>query len=77
MNDGTPAPSGPDLSSGLDLAKLADGDMVLGHVGPEAVLWRRSAGPSRACAPNSSSSKDLSLKSARGTWKQHYEPEER
>ncbi|HVC51433.1 MAG TPA: FAD-dependent oxidoreductase [Stellaceae bacterium] len=41
MNDGTPAPSGPDLSNGLDLAQLADGEMLLGHVGPEAVLLAR------------------------------------
>jgi NADPH-dependent 2,4-dienoyl-CoA reductase/sulfur reductase-like enzyme/nitrite reductase/ring-hydroxylating ferredoxin subunit len=41
MSDGKSAPSGPDLSKGLDLAQLADGEMVLGHVGPEAVLLAR------------------------------------
>ena len=41
MTEGTSAPSGPDLSSGLDFAQLADGAMVLGHVGPEAVLLVR------------------------------------
>ena len=41
MNDGTPAPSGPDLSNGLDLTRLADGEMLLGHVGAEAVLLAR------------------------------------
>jgi NADPH-dependent 2,4-dienoyl-CoA reductase/sulfur reductase-like enzyme/nitrite reductase/ring-hydroxylating ferredoxin subunit len=41
MTEGTSAPSGPDLSSGLDLAQLADDAMVLGHVGPEAVLLVR------------------------------------
>jgi apoptosis-inducing factor 3 len=38
---GTSAPSGPDLSGGLDLAQIADNAMVLGHVGPEAVLLVR------------------------------------
>src|SRR5882762_3685153 len=41
MTDETSAPSGPDLSVGLDLAQLADNAMVLGHVGPEAVLLVR------------------------------------
>jgi apoptosis-inducing factor 3 len=41
MTEGTSAPSGPDLSGGLDLAQLADDAMVLGHVGPEAVLLVR------------------------------------
>jgi apoptosis-inducing factor 3 len=31
----------PDLSNGLDLAQLADGGMLLGHVGSEAVLFAR------------------------------------
>jgi NADPH-dependent 2,4-dienoyl-CoA reductase/sulfur reductase-like enzyme/nitrite reductase/ring-hydroxylating ferredoxin subunit len=38
--DATP-PAGPDLSSGLDLARLEDGAMLLGHVGTEAVLLVR------------------------------------
>ncbi len=41
MTEGTSAPSGPDLSSGLDCPQLADGAMVLGHIGPEAVLLVR------------------------------------
>ena len=41
MTEGTSAPSGPDLSSGLDFSQLADGAMVLGHIGPEAVLLVR------------------------------------
>jgi len=41
MTEGTSAPSGPDLSGGLDLAQIADNAMVLGHVGPEAVLLVR------------------------------------
>ena len=41
MNDGTPAPSGPNLSNGIDLARLADGEMLLGYVGSEAVLLAR------------------------------------
>ncbi len=41
MDDGPPAPSGPDLSNGLDLAQLPDGEMLLGHVGSEAVLLAR------------------------------------
>jgi len=41
MTEGTSAPSGPDLSGGLDLAQIADNAMVLGHVGPAAVLLVR------------------------------------
>ena len=41
MNDETSAASGPDFATGLDLAQLADGEMLLGHVGPEAVLLAR------------------------------------
>jgi NADPH-dependent 2,4-dienoyl-CoA reductase/sulfur reductase-like enzyme/nitrite reductase/ring-hydroxylating ferredoxin subunit len=41
MTEGTSAPGGPDLSGGLDLAQIADNAMVLGHVGPEAVLLVR------------------------------------
>src|SRR5438094_7959630 len=41
MTEGTSAPSGPDLSIGLDLAHLADNTMMLGHIGPEAVLLVR------------------------------------
>src|SRR6476469_4119018 len=41
MTEGTSAPSGPDLSGGLDIAQIAVNAMVLGHVGPEAVLLVR------------------------------------
>lgn len=41
MDDRTPAPRGPNFSNGLDLAQLADGEMLLGHVGLEAVLLAR------------------------------------
>ncbi len=34
-------PSGPDLSQGIALAELADGAMLLGHVGDEQVLLAR------------------------------------
>ncbi len=40
MTEASP-PSGPDLAAGLDLAQLADGGMVLGRVGEEAVLLAR------------------------------------
>src|SRR2546423_592363 len=35
-------PSGPDLSAGIAAADLADGTMLLGHVGDEPVLLARS-----------------------------------
>jgi NADPH-dependent 2,4-dienoyl-CoA reductase/sulfur reductase-like enzyme/nitrite reductase/ring-hydroxylating ferredoxin subunit len=35
-------PSGPDLALGIPLADLADGAMLLGHVGDDAVLLARS-----------------------------------
>jgi apoptosis-inducing factor 3 len=41
MTEDVSPPSGPDLSDGLDLALLADGAMLLGHVGSEAVLLAR------------------------------------
>jgi apoptosis-inducing factor 3 len=41
MTEGTSAPNGPDLSRGLDVAQLADNAMVVGHVGPDAVLLVR------------------------------------
>ena len=34
-------PSGPDLSQGVAFADIADGGMLLGHVGDEAVLLAR------------------------------------
>ena len=41
MTEGTSEPGGPDLSNGLDLAQLADGAMLLGHIGSEAILLAR------------------------------------
>lgn len=41
MSEGQPQPSGPDLAHGLALAELADGAMLLGHVGDQAVLLAR------------------------------------
>ncbi len=37
----TPAPSGPDLTQGVDSESLADGSMITGHVRSEAVLLAR------------------------------------
>ena len=41
MSEGQSQPSGPDLTQGVSLAKLADGGMLVGHVGDEAVLLTR------------------------------------
>lgn len=41
MSEGHPQPSGPDLARGIALAELADGAMLLGHVGDQAVLLAR------------------------------------
>ena len=41
MSEGQPQPSGPDLAHGLALAELANGAMLLGHVGDQAVLLAR------------------------------------
>lgn len=41
MTEDASPPSGPELSDGLDLALLADGAMLLGHVGSEAVVLAR------------------------------------
>ena len=41
MSQGQSQPSGPDLAQGLALAQLADGAMLLGHVGDRAVLLAR------------------------------------
>ena len=40
MSD-TPQPAGPDLVQGIPLSDIADGAMVLGHVGPDPVLIAR------------------------------------
>src|SRR3546814_10998611 len=41
MSEGQSQPSGPDLAQGVAFAQLADGAMLLGHVGDEAVLLAR------------------------------------
>jgi nitrite reductase/ring-hydroxylating ferredoxin subunit len=41
MSEGQSQPSGPDLTQGLTLAGLADGAMLVGHVGDQAVLLAR------------------------------------
>jgi hypothetical protein len=38
----TTAPSGPDLTQGIDADFLADGSMLTGHVGSDAVLLARA-----------------------------------
>ncbi|RTQ99877.1 FAD-dependent oxidoreductase [Halomonas nitroreducens] len=37
-------PSGPDLAAGIELSELAEGEMITGHVGNQAVLLARSGG---------------------------------
>ena len=41
MGEGQPQPDGPDLTQGVTLGQLADGAMLLGHVGDEPVLLVR------------------------------------
>jgi NADPH-dependent 2,4-dienoyl-CoA reductase/sulfur reductase-like enzyme/nitrite reductase/ring-hydroxylating ferredoxin subunit len=41
MSEGQSHPSGPDLTQGVKLSDLADGAMLRGHVGEEAVLLAR------------------------------------
>ncbi|HEX6120069.1 MAG TPA: FAD-dependent oxidoreductase [Dongiaceae bacterium] len=41
MSEGQSQPSGPDLSRGIAVSELADGAMLLGHVGEEPVLLAR------------------------------------
>jgi hypothetical protein len=38
------APQGPDLASGVPVDQIADGSMLAGHVGGEAVPLARQAG---------------------------------
>src|ERR1700746_254621 len=38
MTEGSSQPQGPDLTQGIALAGLADGEMLVGHVGDEPVL---------------------------------------
>jgi NADPH-dependent 2,4-dienoyl-CoA reductase/sulfur reductase-like enzyme/nitrite reductase/ring-hydroxylating ferredoxin subunit len=44
MAENTSQSSGPDLSQGIALKDITDGEMVLGHVGDEPVLLARRAG---------------------------------
>ena len=41
MAETTTAPSGPDLTQGIDAESLADGSMLAGHVGSDSVLLAR------------------------------------
>src|SRR5512132_72855 len=41
MSEGQSQPSEPDLAQGITLTELADGAMLLGHVGDQAVLLAR------------------------------------
>ena len=41
MAEGSSQPQGPDLTRGIALAGLADGEMLAGHVGDEPVLLVR------------------------------------
>jgi 3-phenylpropionate/trans-cinnamate dioxygenase ferredoxin reductase subunit len=41
MGEGNASPSGPDLSQGIDIATLAEGEPLLGHVGDAAALLVR------------------------------------
>ncbi len=42
MNADPAQPTGPDLTAGVDVGQLADGAVLLGHVGSDAVLLARS-----------------------------------
>jgi nitrite reductase/ring-hydroxylating ferredoxin subunit len=44
MNADQTQPSGPDLTKGIDAALLADGAMLLGHIGQDPVILARSGG---------------------------------
>jgi nitrite reductase/ring-hydroxylating ferredoxin subunit len=44
MSDSQSTPAGPDLSAGIATSELADGQMLVGHVGEENVLLARSGG---------------------------------
>jgi len=46
------APSGPDLSKGIPLASLAEGGMLVGHVGEEEVLLVRRGADMFAISPH-------------------------
>ena len=44
MGDQNQSPAGPDLAAGIDASQLADGAMIGGRVGDEAVLLARAGG---------------------------------
>ena len=44
MNADQTQPAGPDLAKGIDGALLADGAMLLGHIGQDPVILARSGG---------------------------------
>ena len=44
MSDEQPKTTGPDLAAGISASELADGQMLTGHVGEEAVLLARRGG---------------------------------
>jgi apoptosis-inducing factor 3 len=44
MNPDQTQPFGPDLTKGIDAALLADGAMLLGHIGQDPVILARSGG---------------------------------
>ena len=44
MNADQTRPAGPDLAKGIDAALLADGAMLLGHIGQDPVILARSGG---------------------------------
>ena len=41
MSSAESTPTGPDLTQGIRLADLGDGQMLVGHIGDEAVLLAR------------------------------------
>src|SRR5688500_15251846 len=41
MSEGQKSPGGPDLAAGVALSEIADGTVLLGHVGDEEVLLAR------------------------------------
>ena len=49
MAEENSAPPGPDLEKGIALAELADGGMLVGHVGESAVLLESYQGRGERC----------------------------
>lgn len=52
MSSESSTPSGPDLTRGVAAAELAEGDLLLGHVGEEPVLLTRNRGEVLAVGAN-------------------------